>query len=37
MSYSEEDMAETAIYLATSEYANGVFIPLDGGLSLVNP
>ena len=31
-----EEIALTAIYLASTEYTNGIVLRIDGGLSLVN-
>ena len=34
---SEEDIERAVVFLAASDYTNGVFLTVDGGLSLVNP
>jgi len=31
-----EEIASTAIHLASTEYINGIVLRIDGGLSLVN-
>lgn len=35
--HRDVEMARTAVYLATSDYTNGVILLVDGGNSLVNP
>lgn len=32
-----EELAMTAVYLASSGYTNGATIKVDGGMTLVNP
>ncbi|KAK0438967.1 hypothetical protein EV421DRAFT_1906303 [Armillaria borealis] len=34
---TEVEMGMTAVYLAVSDYTNGVVLSIDGGVSLVNP
>jgi len=31
-----EEMALTAVYLASADYTNGIVVRVDGGLALVN-